>query len=98
MLRLMSHSEKQICLFSDHFEKMGSDSRAMKGTYLSPWIPGDMANCIYLTRKSLCHDDWRRKVYNGRTIVQNITFGCTAAIIQFAPSGASCEGVQKNVQ
>ena len=60
MPRLMSHSEKQICLFSDHFEKMGSDSRAMKGTYLSPRIPGDMANHIYLTIKSLRHEDWSR--------------------------------------
>ena len=72
MLSFMSHSEKQIRLFSDHFEKMGSDSRAMKGTYLDPRIPGDMANRIYLTRKSLRHDNWRRRVYNGRTILQDL--------------------------
>ena len=45
-------------IFSNHFEKMGSDSRAMKGSYLSSRIPGLMANCIYLTRKSLRHEDW----------------------------------------
>ena len=49
MLSFMSHSEKQIRLFSDHFEKMGSDSLAMKGSYHSPRIPGDMENHIFLT-------------------------------------------------
>ena len=40
--------------------EMRFDSRAMKGSYLSARIPGDMANHIYLTRKSLRHDDWSR--------------------------------------
>ena len=46
-------------IFSNHFEKMGSDSRAMKGSYLSPRIPGGMANHMYLTIKSFRHEDCR---------------------------------------
>ena len=46
-------------IFSNHFEKMGSDSLAMKGSYHSPRIPGDMENRIFLNGKSLRHDNLR---------------------------------------
>ena len=68
---MASKSFFSVFFLGDHLKKRGFDRHTMIGSYLSPWIPGLMANCIYLTRKSLHHDDWCWRVCNEHPI------GCT---------------------
>ena len=52
------------------FWEHASDLRVIFPPYLSPLTPGHMANCIYLTRKSLPDKDLSGQADNGHTNVQ----------------------------